>query len=142
MPFPPLGNSAAISVSINFPINPNQNATFHRIAYSYSRAAEVHGNDFFFCLYQQNKFSESKVKFRQDSISCKRVLEATKVHMLLKQKSPSFPRNLTLWTFGEMLIVFSTKVNLLYLLYSTVEKCCLLHLIKQNYLLKTKELYS
>ena len=96
----------------------------------------------FFCLYQQNKFSESKVKFRQDSISCKRVLEATKVHMLLKQKSPSFPRNLTLWTFGEMLIVFSTKVNLLYILYSTVEKCCLLHLIKQNYLLKTKELYS
>ena len=29
------------------------------------------------------------------------------------------------------------KVNLLYLLYSTDRKCCLLHLIKQNYLLKT-----
>ena len=40
-------------------------------------------------------------------------------------------------TFGELLIVFSTKVNLLYLLYSTDQRCCLLYLIKQNYLLKT-----
>ena len=47
------------------------------------------------------------------------------------------PRNLALGTFGELLIVFSTKVNLLYLLYSTDRRCCLLHLIKQNYLLKT-----
>ena len=56
--------------------------------------------------------------------------------MLLKQKSPSLPRNLALGTFGELLIVFSTKVNLLYLLYSTARRCCLLHLIKQNSLLK------
>ena len=39
--------------------------------------------------------------------------------MLLKQRSPSLPRNLTLGTFGKLLIVFSTKVNLLYLPYST-----------------------
>ena len=57
--------------------------------------------------------------------------------MLLKQKSPSFPRNLALGNFGELLIVFSTKVNLLYLLYSTDWRCCPLHLIKQSYLLKT-----
>ena len=57
--------------------------------------------------------------------------------MLLKQKSPSLPRNLALGTFGELLIVFSTKVNLLYLLCSTDQRCCLLHLIKQNYLSKT-----
>ena len=57
--------------------------------------------------------------------------------MLIKQKSPSLPRNLALGTFGELLIVFSTKVNLLYLLYSTAWRCCLLHLIKQNCLLKT-----
>ena len=37
----------------------------------------------------------------------------------------------------ELPIVFSTKVNLLYLLYSTVQRCCLLQLIKQNCLLKT-----
>ena len=98
-------------------------------------AAIVHRNHFF-RLYQQNKSSESKVKFRQASNRCKRVLEAAKL-MLLKQKSPSLPRNLALGTFGELLIVFSTKVNLLYLLSSTDRRCCLLHLIKQNYLLKT-----
>ena len=38
------------------------------------------------------------------------------LHMLIKQKSPSLPRNLAVGTFGELLIVFSTKVNLLYLL--------------------------
>ena len=57
--------------------------------------------------------------------------------MLLKQKSPSLPRQLALGTFGELLIVFSAKVNLLYLPYSTDRRYCLLHLIKQNYLLKT-----
>ena len=36
-----------------------------------------------------------------------------------------------------MPIVFSTKVNLLYFLYSTVQSCCLQYLIKQNCLLKT-----
>ena len=57
--------------------------------------------------------------------------------MLIKQKSPLFPRNLALVTFGELLIFFSTKVNLQYLLYSTTRRCCCLHLIKQNYFLKT-----
>ena len=33
---------------------------------------------------------------------------------LIKQKTPSFPRNLTISFFGELPIVFSTKVNLLY----------------------------
>ena len=56
--------------------------------------------------------------------------------MLIKQKSPSLPRNLSLGTFGEMPIVFSTQLNLLHL-YSTTWRCCPLHLAKQNYLLKT-----
>ena len=47
-------------------------------------------------LSQQNKFSESKVKFREASNSCKRVFGAVNLHMLLKQKSPSLPRNLAL----------------------------------------------
>ena len=57
--------------------------------------------------------------------------------MLIKQKSPLLPRNMALVTFDELLIVFSAKVNLLHLLYSTAQRCCLLHLIKQNCLLKT-----
>ena len=41
-------------------------------------AAIVHINHYF-CLYQQNKTSESIVKFRQASNRCKRVLEAVKL---------------------------------------------------------------
>ena len=70
-------------------------------------------------------------------IVAKGFLKLPNLHMLLKQKSPSLPRNLALGTFGELLTVFSTKVNLLCLLYSTDRRCCLLHLIKQSYLLKT-----
>ena len=40
--------------------------------------AIVHRKNFF-CLYQKNKFYESKVKFRQASNRCKRVLEAAKL---------------------------------------------------------------
>ena len=57
--------------------------------------------------------------------------------MLIKQKSPSLPRNVAVRTFGKLPIVFSRKVKLLYILYSTARRCCDLHLIKQNYLLKT-----
>ena len=57
--------------------------------------------------------------------------------MLIKQKSSLFPRDLALMTFAELPIVFSTKVNLPYLLFSTGRRCCLLHLIKRNCLLKT-----
>ena len=39
-----------------------------------------------FCLYQQNKSSESKVKFRHVSNPCKRVLEAAKLAYATKTK--------------------------------------------------------
>ena len=48
-------------------------------------AAIVHRNHFF-RLYQQNKSSESKVKFRQASNRCKRVLEAAKLAYAKKAK--------------------------------------------------------
>ena len=53
--------------------------------------------------------------------------------MLIKQKNLSLPRNLTLATFGESLSV----LNLLYLVYLTDLKCCLLFLTEQNCLQKT-----
>ena len=77
------------------------------------------------------------MKFRQASNHCKRFLKLPNLQILLKQKSPSLPRNLALGTSGKLLIVFSTKANLLYLHYSTAQRCCLLHVIKQNCLLKT-----
>ena len=48
--------------------------------------------------------------------------------MLMRQKGLLLPRNLALVAFGELLIVFSTKVNLLYLPYSTARRCSTLHL--------------
>ena len=90
-----------------------------------------------FCLYQQDKSSESKVKLRQASNHCKRVVEAAKLAYANKTKESITPQKLGSQDFDELLIVFSTKINLLYLLYSMAQRCCLLHLIKQNCLLKT-----
>ena len=56
--------------------------------------------------------------------------------MPIKTKSLSLPRNSALGTFRELLTVFSTNENLLYLLYLTAQRCCLMYLIKQNCLLK------
>ena len=72
-------------------------------------------------------------------IVAKGFLKLPNLHMLLKQKSPSLLRNLAHRTFGKLPIVFSTKVNLLYLLYLTAHSCYLLHLIKQNCSLKTSK---
>ena len=81
-------------------------------------AAIVHRNHFF-RFYQQNKSSESKVKFRQASNRCKRVLEAAKFAYATKTKESIISGNLALGTFGKLLIVFSTTANLLHLLFST-----------------------
>ena len=94
-------------------------------------AAIVHRNHFFH-LYQKDQSSDSKLKFRQASNCCKRILEAAKFAYANKTKVCHF-----LVTFGELPIVFSTKVNLLYLFFSMVWRYCLLYLLKQNYLLKT-----
>ena len=48
-------------------------------------AAIVHRNHFF-CLYQKDKSSDSKVKFRQASNRCKRVFEAAKLAYANKTK--------------------------------------------------------
>ena len=54
--------------------------------FSASCAAAIgHGNHFF-RLYQKNKSSDSKVKFRQASNRCKRVLEAAKLAYANKTK--------------------------------------------------------
>ena len=48
-------------------------------------AAIVHRNHLF-CLYQKDKSSESKVKFRQGNNGCKRVLESAKLAYANKTK--------------------------------------------------------
>ena len=99
-------------------------------------AAIVHRNHFF-RLYQHNRSSESKVKFGQASNRCKRVLEAAKLAYATKTKESITFQKLGSRDFWRIANSVLNKVNLLYLLYSTDQRCCLLHLIKQNYLLKT-----
>ena len=103
--------------------------------FSTACAAAIAHRNHFFCLYQRDRSSDSKVKFRQANNCCRGVLDAAKLANKTK-KSITFqkfgPRD-----FGELQTVFSTKVNLLSFLYLTTQRCCLLHLIKQNYLLKT-----
>ena len=56
-------------------------------------AAIVHENHFF-CFYQQNKGSESKVKFRQASNCFQRVLEAAPIAYATKTKESITPQKL------------------------------------------------
>ena len=64
-------------------------------------AAIVHRNHFF-RLYQQNKSSESKVKFRQASNHCKRVLEAAKLAYGNKRKESIASQKLGTWDFWRI----------------------------------------
>ena len=99
-------------------------------------ASIVHRNHFFH-FYQQDKSSKSKAKYRQASNCWKRVLESTKLAYGTKTKESITSQKLGSQDFWRLLTVFSTKVNLLYLLYSMTWRCCLLLLKKQNCLLKT-----
>ena len=64
-------------------------------------AAIVHRNHFFH-LYQQNKSSESNVKFRQASNHCKRVLEAAKLAYATKTKESITSLKLGSWDFWRI----------------------------------------
>ena len=87
-------------------------------------------------LYQQNKSSKSKAKFRQTSNYCKWVFEAASVTYASK-KEPITSQKLGFRDVWRIAYSVLNSVNLLYLPYSTARSFCLLHLIKQNCLLKT-----
>ena len=59
--------------------------------------------------------------FQTSNNGCKSILEAAKLAYDNKTK---LERNLALGTLGKLLMVFLTKVNLLYLLYSMVRRYC------------------
>ena len=61
-------------------------------------AAIVHRNHLHY-LFEQNKSSESKVKFRQASKHCKRVLETAKLAYATKTKESIFSQKLCSWDF-------------------------------------------
>ena len=71
-------------------------------------AAIVHRNNFF-CLYQQSKSSESKVKLRQISNRCEGVLEAAKLACATKIKSESTSQKRGSWDFWRIANSFLNK---------------------------------
>ena len=56
------------------------------LSFSAACAAAIVYRNYFFCLYLKDKSSASKVKFRQASDHCKRVLEAVKLAYANKTK--------------------------------------------------------
>ena len=68
--------------------------------FSATSAASKAYKNHFFGLYQQNKSSESKVRFRQASNRCKRVLEASKLAYADKTKESITSQELGSRVFG------------------------------------------
>ena len=116
--------------SFRYRVKPHSSSCF-----STACAAAISDGNHFFHLHQQNKSSEFKENFRQASNSCKRVLETAKFAYTNKTKESITFQKFNSCDFWQLAII-STKVNLLYLIYSTAWGCCLPHMIKQNVLPK------
>ena len=99
-------------------------------------AAIVHRNHLLH-LYQKDKYSDSKVKFRHASNRCKRALEAAKLAYANKTKESITSQKRGSGDFLRIANSVFNKLNLLYLLYSMAQRCSLLHLINENGFLKT-----
>ena len=67
--------------------------------FSAACAATIVHTNHFFRFYQQNKSSESEVKFRQASNCCKRVFEAAKLAYANKTKESITSQKLGSWDF-------------------------------------------
>ena len=67
-------------------------------------------------------------------INAKWFLKLPDLFIQMKQKRKSFPRNLATTTFGELLKMFSAEVNLLYFLWLTDLRCCIVLLTKRKFL--------
>ena len=62
-----------------------------------------------FCLYQHNKYSESKVKFIQVSDHYKRVLEPAKVAYANKTKESNTTQKICSWYFWKIANIVLNK---------------------------------
>ena len=67
--------------------------------FSAACAANIVQKNHFFGLYQKDNYSQSKVKFRQASNFCKRVLEAAKLAYANNTKESITSQNLGSWDF-------------------------------------------
>ena len=75
-----------VGINVYIPHRKNQVKPHSSPWFSAACAAAIVHRNHFFCLYQKDKSSDSKVKFRQASNRCKRVLEAAKLAYANKTK--------------------------------------------------------
>ena len=75
-----------VGIDVNIPYRKYQVKPHSSPWFSADCAAAIVHINHFFCLYQNDKSSESKVKFRQASNHCKRVLEPAKLAYANKTK--------------------------------------------------------
>ena len=87
-----------------------------------------------FLFVLTHKSNESERSLGRSAVLMNRFLKLPDLLRLTRRKSLSLSRNITLGSFGILLMEFLIKVNLPYLLYFTSRRCCLLHLIKETYL--------
>ena len=98
-------------------------------------AAIVHRNGFF-RFYQREKCSHSKVKFRQASNRWKSVLEVAKLAYANKTKESITSQKLGSRDFWQIANSALSKGKSALPPHSMDRRCCFLHLMKQNCLLK------
>ena len=110
-----LGASAAASkffvwgqvgIDVYIPHRKHQVKLHSSPCFSAACVAAIFQGNHIFRLYQKEKTSDYKVKFRQARNHCKRVLEASKLAYANKTKESTTSQKLALMTFGELLIVF------------------------------------
>ena len=101
-----------------------------------SCAAAIVDRNHFFRLYQREKCSDSKVKFRQASNHCKRVLEDGKLAYANKTKESITSQILGSRDFWRIANSVLNKGKSAIPPLFNGRRCCLLHLIKQNCFLK------
>ena len=75
-----------VGIDVYFPHQKYQVKSHSSPWFSAACAATLIHRNHFFCLYEKDKSSECKVKFRQASNCCKRVLEAAKLAYTNKRK--------------------------------------------------------
>ena len=93
-------------------------------------AAIAHRNNFH--LYQQNKGQGKRGTSFRLAIVAKDFLKLSNLSMLIKQRNLPLCRDFECWKYlANLLILFSTKVNLIYLLHLMGLRCCPLHLIRK-----------
>ena len=71
---------------MDIPLRKYQVKPHSSLWFSAAFAATITHRNRFFCLYQQNKFSATKLKFRQASSRCKKILEGAKLAYANKTK--------------------------------------------------------